>query len=674
MMYGYTLYKSNYEPIQTLIEINVLLLCLIVLIVIFYKQIPTETIENFAETTTTGKAKSVKSYGHTNTMANMANPATTRIRQGLSQKFAFTQPSIQRNQTISSDGVVTEEQTTLYKIDPKFFEEDISTFIKSLTLYYTIFDARSISGSTKVWKNISPYFSPTGSCTDVLLDHTHLTFQHTVTTDPYYGLIVGPNRIYGPKSFSMGIDVNASFSFFMCLKISETQPDCTIIKSFANTQNNNAFTFSIRKGTSSGFFKFIISIGNDYTSESQELEFKNLHEPVLIALSKRDMNVSIFTSQHNQVQLATIQTNENIYLSNKEIELVATNGLYGYVYNIGFYKRPFTDNDVKTIINHVKDEIYKRSEEYIKIQEKDLEYQLELKKIKQCNMAPEICEKCTEITDWSDFFTVLRTARDPCLKAVNDFCSVNTTATGCECWDPTGIEYGTSRCKAIRSFFSIREVVDWGVTDLGYLFELLSKNYAQDKICNMLKDYNMCQKCELNSPPDNTSTYKHNKHRVLSEDTDSEQFPRRYPKISVKDFEVEDNKQKKPELPENISNDFKNKYSLEDVLIKKTSAMKNTDNDTSKETKPLFKLDSSAYPANIPTESNHSHDTTKDTLQIPKNTEQMIGDMMKSANDMNKSVIDTIVKAKDINLPPDFGEEPKSSSSEGGFLGWLFGK
>lgn len=343
--------------------------------------------------------------------------------------------------------------------------EDITNIVRGLTLYYSTFSKDSYTKASRTWTNISPLLKDGSTCPDVPFDRTHLQMLNAPADELRKGVYLGTNVLTGPKSYHMGIDGNASFSFFALLNLdianNQQITEYELLKTFANTDNNNGFSVLLAlTDPSQSRGRVRVSIGSKVIESAVITLRPDLTYFIAVVKVNGAFTVAVSSEQNpsdlqKPMEVMRVQNIEDIDFTNKEMQMNRRANIAGRLYATGFYNRALSSDDLLKLSTHLFGEMKKASEEYLQYQYtlNTLKAQLDLLKV--CPLPGDICTACSEVQDWSNFFTVINTAREPCLKAISTFCDKNPTHSYCMCWNPAYPLTNSSVCQNVRNYFKI---------------------------------------------------------------------------------------------------------------------------------------------------------------------------------------------------------------------------
>lgn len=347
------------------------------------------------------------------------------------------------------------------------YNEDLNyIYNNNLTLYYSIFSKDSLNLTTYLWKNISPYFTKNvlKECkTRNHMEYTDFVLEKKgdIIADKIDGLVIKETFLQGPLTHQLGINsINFTYVLLFKIGILEKHDDnLSFFKSYANTISNNALSIEIIGNSIRFDYKdtYTVKFRIDYAGISEpfispDIELNRNNVLLLNCVKdKYSIDVSIF-DMSTMIKIPIVTINEikeidsNIILSNKEISINQNSNLNIHIYAIALFNQSITDN--MYIINYFNNELYKISAEfktlssvYLSVEDHDQN------KSSSCIYDKIVCDTCDDIIDWNNI-TSLTNASKECKTAINDFCKLNTTAKGCECWQSNSLE-----CQIIKSMF-----------------------------------------------------------------------------------------------------------------------------------------------------------------------------------------------------------------------------
>lgn len=349
--------------------------------------------------------------------------------------------------------------------------EDINSFSRNLTIYYSAFSKISYPHNTKRWLNISPYFSsPQNICPDIKIQDTNAEFSDIPSYSPDNGFALGLNKITGPMSHQLGINANDSFSIFFSMSFNEflqNEPnDLILLKLYANTETNNGLSMVINKDytiQSNGtvLLNGTLSFGNQ--TETLAIPQITPEYIYLFVIIKQGHNLIInmypnvgdLSSTYSRYStLGTFQVNGDVLLSNKEMIINNNKNLQAHIFNFGIYNKAITTQTISAIYTNLQTQIQKYSQVLQDLNSAISKLNKKIEDIKKCPYDDNVCKTCNNIKDWTNMTNIILNASPECLSAINEYCSKNPGKEICSCWNPSNVLSQTSACKSYTSIFN----------------------------------------------------------------------------------------------------------------------------------------------------------------------------------------------------------------------------
>lgn len=425
------------------------------------------------------------------------------------------------------------------------YEENLQTILydNALTLYYSVFSTTSLpQAQARTWKNISPYFKIAENQNTCKLtpDELHLQFGDVPYSNRFIGLELVSNNIIGPESYQMGVQGNGTFTIFSVLKFNGFPPSNTkpyeLFKLYGNTVNNNAVSLVIQPqpfaaqqqqppapppivNAEENFITTVpvpvqantynVQIDVSFGTQTMQATHNGLMN-IPITLSNTYMfvltktNTKVVLTMHDMtkkgnehLKLVEAELSDPVVLlSNKAMSINSDRNLNANIYAFGVYNMNLLDESF--LHNHIYQELYKLSDEFLSQAKTISAFQQQLDDTKACPYDKEICEKCKEVTDWTDFHQVLAASAD-CKKAIDEYCAKNTTDPKCKCWDPNT---SSGECKSYVNIFRSKTCLQVENLDVETL-EQIKKKYNLcacndiDKIKESLKESGACMNQDI---------------------------------------------------------------------------------------------------------------------------------------------------------------------------------
>ena len=360
--------------------------------------------------------------------------------------------------------------TLLNGLKPIEDEEDFKPISKNLLAYYTTYNSMSHTYGTKVWRNV---VDTTSTKSGELQCNTSMYFDLLPSYSKVAGFTLGPNKLTGPYSNTLGITYRSQYSLMLVFKHGNLRNDATaankieLVKLWANSPNNNGLSLYIEPGSldvinNTQFGKLMFQYG-DYSPVhckiSQEDESIPIESNVLcfVFIMKDDdkVKISYMTEKSNSIfTLAEFNVaNTDITFSNKEMFINRFNNWNANILTFGLYKVALTDVNISSIYQHIKSLYLKTTDpNYKPIVDTYNDTIVKLNKYIQCPFDQNTCASCTEVIEWNDINQVLN-ASATCRKKISQFCTKNTSHPFCKCWNTKLPEYKSTNCKVLRSMF-----------------------------------------------------------------------------------------------------------------------------------------------------------------------------------------------------------------------------
>ncbi len=358
----------------------------------------------------------------------------------------------------------------LNQLKPIEDEEDYSPISKNLLMYYTTYNSMSHTYGTKVWRNV---VDTTSTKTGDLQCNSSMYFDLLPSFSKVLGFTLGPNKLTGPYSNTLGINYRGQYSLMLVFKHGNLRNDATVsnkielIKLWANSPNNNAISLYIEPGSldivnNTQFGKLMFQYG-DYSPVhckiSKDDELIPIESNVLcfMFLVKDDDKVKLLYMTEKNNSITTLAefnvANTDITFSNKEIYINRFNNWNANIFNFGIYRVALTDVYISNIYQHIKSLYLKTTDpNYKPIVDTYNDTIIKLSKYIQCPFDEKTCAACKDVVEWNDVNQIIN-ASTTCRKSISEFCKKNTSHPFCKCWNTKTSEYNTVNCKILRSMF-----------------------------------------------------------------------------------------------------------------------------------------------------------------------------------------------------------------------------
>lgn len=358
----------------------------------------------------------------------------------------------------------------LNSLKPINEEEDFSKISKNLLMYYTTFNTLSHTYGTKVWRNV---IDTTKTKSGELQCNTSMFFDLLPSFSKIAGFTLGPNKLTGPYSNTLGINYRSQYSLVLAFKHGNLKNDATLtnkielVKLWANSPNNNGLSLFIEPGSlevvnNKQFGKLMFQYG-DYSpvhckiSKTDDLIPIENNVLCFIFIVKDDDKVKILYMTERSNSVVTLAefnvANTDVTFSNKEIYINRFNNWNSNIFNFAIYKNALSDIYITNIYQHIKNLYVKTNDpNYKPIVDTYNETLDKLNKYITCPFDEKTCKSCDTVSEWNDINEVIN-APLKCRKAISEFCKKNKTHSFCKCWNDKGEDYKKSNCSIIRSMF-----------------------------------------------------------------------------------------------------------------------------------------------------------------------------------------------------------------------------
>jgi hypothetical protein len=386
------------------------------------------------------------------------------------QSSVFTNLNLEHFSTdVSSFGEI-DIDSALQKFKKMDAEEDITDIQNRLMVYLTVFNNRSFNNMGRIWNNIAA-LKQDGTCENN--DNSIYSFELAPVFNRKSGLYLGNNRCIGPYSNALNIQFHNTFTIVVVCKhgnllVDDKNSEIELLKLYANSPNNNGVSLYIQKG----------SLKNDNNTQTGTLLFQYAnHDPLVCKVDKdhgyinfdRDIltfyyivkdtdNVRVLMMNENSNSIQQILkftiTNTDVTFSNKEMIINRLLNWNGNIFNFAIYDRSLSDEQVSNFYTHVMNEYLKNIDpNFMAMLSQYNEALGMIQSLTKCPYDKTVCDSCTSVKKWCDMNQVM-TSTAQCKKAINDFCSNNTSHPLCKCWDTSSSLYNTESCRMYRSLYS----------------------------------------------------------------------------------------------------------------------------------------------------------------------------------------------------------------------------
>ena len=333
-------------------------------------------------------------------------------------------------------------------------DEDIKNITNYLTLYYSVFNKKSIGISQ--WNNISKYTLSNG-CSSSDANFKYSTQEPSIRRET--GLYLGLNSLTGPESYKLGIVANDSFTIFFTIKfndLSNISDKMNVFSMYANTTTNNGLSMYLQFNKK--ITEDLMMIDGIIEYGDQELQMKALNINVnyiylcVIRKEGNNINLNLFpnigdlNSNSNNV-FNLLSTNigiQDVLLSNKNIMINNTKNLQAHIYNFGIFSKYL--DILSGLYLHIQSELQKNNTVVKNFNSIINSLQQQIQQSQDCPYNCSVQASCPEITNWCNFSDVITKASPVCLQSINNFCEANPTNAMCTCWNNNNNLCKTNQC------------------------------------------------------------------------------------------------------------------------------------------------------------------------------------------------------------------------------------
>jgi hypothetical protein len=312
--------------------------------------------------------------------------------------------------------------------------ENINNIKDSLLVYLTSYSNNSFNKGF-IWNNISP---------NKTTDNNSFSFVNEPIYTSMKELKLQSNKLMGPYSMNLGIDMSKDFTLFLNIKIPKLTTNQKLFKIFelyAIKDNIGIFLHLIQDIKGELFLKIMSAFTKDiyYKLSNFSLFDNNYH---LITLTKNSEFLKLYIDNYidNTFNLPVqepIQVFDNKF-SNRTTTILDNidNNIISYITHFGIYNKTLNLNELTTLYNYIKDVMLKQSDTYNKLLKefKDVKNNMNSSKENPFNNNL-IKDNCKMIKDWSNFDLIISKADDNCLKAINQYCQTDETFKQCHIWN-----------------------------------------------------------------------------------------------------------------------------------------------------------------------------------------------------------------------------------------------
>ena len=385
------------------------------------------------------------------------------------------------------------------------YNEDLTPYVRYLTLYYSCFSSSSYPHNSRKWYNIAPFFSsPQSVCPDVTMDDTNMFFLEAPSFSRDNGFGLGINKIIGPQCYRMGFYANDSFTIFFTIKFdsfSQSDKPFEILKLFANTASNNGISLQIEKEFSVNNELVSVKMNFTFGTSTWQLDMPSINKAYVyfFVIMKNNQGIKINVYPNigdvsstpsfviNALAVNT-EANSDVLLSNKEMIINSQQNLQAHIYNFGVFNRAIQDHTISDLYLSIQTEIQKGNQLLQDLAATITNLQNQLANKGKCPYDNTTCAACSAVKDWTNVSSIILNATPECLQAINAYCTKNPSNNICSCWNPQNILSQTNQCRSYVSIFSGQSCV--------------SPDTVDDTTLDVIKSkYNLCSCQETSSNP-----------------------------------------------------------------------------------------------------------------------------------------------------------------------------
>ena len=360
--------------------------------------------------------------------------------------------------------------TLLNTLKPIEDEEDFKPISKNLLMYYTTYNSISHTYGTKIWRNV---IDTTATQSGEIQCNSSMYFDLLPSFSKIAGFTMGPNKLTGPYSNTLGINYRGQYSLMLIFKHGNLKNDATVsnkielVKLWANSPNNNGISMYIEPGSldvvnNTQFGKLMFQYA-DYSpvhckiSETDELLPIDSNVLCFLFIIKDNDKIKIqYMTEKSNTIITLAEFNvatTDVTFSNKEMFINRFNNWNANIFNFGIYKVALSDVNISNVYQHIMNLYLKTIDpNYKPIVDTYNETIDKLNKYIQCPFDEKTCIACKDVVEWNDINQVL-SASSNCKKAISSFCKQNTSHSFCKCWNTESPEYNSTNCKVLRSLF-----------------------------------------------------------------------------------------------------------------------------------------------------------------------------------------------------------------------------
>lgn len=402
-------------------------------------------------------------------------------------------------------------------------EETIDDINTSLIFYTTGYNSKSYNPSlkSKNWNDIS-----NNKNQSLLFDVQPIFTQKS-------GFYLGNNRLVGPHSSDLGIDMNNEYTLMITCKhgnlVSNTNnSDIECIKLYANSSNNNGLSLVIPRDSLTNingiqYGNLIFNYSDKFSQKcvinknDTQIHFeKDILSFYFIIKHNDKIRILYMTEKNNTINeiLSHDIENDDVTFSNKSLIINRLQSWNSNIYNFAIFNNSLVGDSVNLIYNHIINHSYKYTDpNYNDVVEKYNKNLSAMQKLLNCPYDKSTCDKCKEITNWNNIHSIINSSID-CRQSINDYCSRNPIHESCKCWNTTNATYNNENCNLLRAIFQGKN----------NLWATLSPN----DLHNIMKKYNLLYKNDCNKEKEiekNKFIGQHKSEELMHSEVVAQQIP-----------------------------------------------------------------------------------------------------------------------------------------------------
>ena len=390
-------------------------------------------------------------------------------------------------------------------------EEDLTQIASQCKIYTTSFSSTSYN-TGKQWTNVSFTSDNHNECQDGG-SRRYMTFENAPIFSRGSGFALGSNRLMGPMCNMLGIDILQPFTIFMSFKNGTFVPeenDVELLKLYGNSKNNNAISLYVAANS--------INVQNNvqqgdlqlmWVDEEEHVQCRMDPDDTAFVFQDTDLSSIFIVRTLDKLRVvyvygpdsgATVIGEKDISdvtatFSNKELVINQGKNWKANIFAFGVMNSALSESDAITFHLHFYDEYMKANnttfQNIINSYNTLSDY---VEGIRRCPLDDATCSRCRAITDWTNPHHII-SASPECRQSINAYCSVNSDADLCTCWNVNSPDYNTIACINFRGVFTNTSCLDnLSENDVKYIKQKYKMVYEED--CPKPKD----KECDCSKP------------------------------------------------------------------------------------------------------------------------------------------------------------------------------